>query len=351
MPNGNRRRDRKRSAKRYKIRYDRILAVLLVLIVFIVIVTSCAKSLSAGTKNKKNSGDSTASTSGQATTAQSSIVDNLEATGETDAILGTSAEDLAPQTQFTVESHSADDVKQGDLVLINSSHEYTFPEDESNLMVLYDFIDKECYHVSDMVIRLDAVALRSLDAMMQAFHAQYNNDDITIIGGYRTLEEQNDKYYNGNSTFSGGFTDYHSGRMFDMGIFPKDGSSSGYYSATGDYAWIDDNAARYGFILRFPDGKETLTGEKTRSYTYRYVGIPHAYYIKQNNLCLEEYIETIKGYTSDKPLEVNVDGTAYSIYYVAASAGGNTDVVVPSNKTYTVSGNNADGFIVTVTMN
>lgn len=349
MADGSKRRDRKRTSKRYRVRYDRILAVLLVLVVLIVIISSCAKSIS-GDKNKKSTTDNTGQTSTSEETPQSSIVDNLEASGETDAILSSSSGEAASQIQYTTESHSSEDVKRGDLVLINSSHEYTFPSDDTDLVTLYGNIDTESFHVSDMVIKLDSNALNALNELMKAFHAQTNNDDITIIGGYRTLEEQNDKYYNGNSTFSGGFTDYHSGRMFDMGIFPKDGSSSGYYSATGDYAWIDENAARYGFILRFPDGKETYTGEKTRTYTYRYVGVPHAYYIKQNNLCLEEYIEKIKEYNNDKPLEVNVDGTLYSVYYVA-SAGAATDVPIPVNKTYTVSGNNVDGFIVTVTMN
>ena len=75
-------------------------------------------------------------------------------------------------------------------MLINSSHEYTFPSDDTDLVTLYGNIDTESFHVSDMVIKLDSNALNALNELMKAFHAQTNNDDITIIGGYRTLEEQ-----------------------------------------------------------------------------------------------------------------------------------------------------------------
>ena len=81
------------------------------------------------------------------------------------------------------------------------------------------------------------------------------------------------------------------------------------------------------------------------------MGVPHAIYIAQNNLTLEEYIENIKSYNKDKPLKVT-DGTKnYDIYYVPANVNNVTEVPVPSDKTYTISGNNIDGFIVTVTLN
>ena len=73
--------------------------------------------------------------------------------------------------------------------------------------------------------------------------------------------------------------------------------------------------------------------------------------MKQNNLCLEEYIDTLKAHTKEKPIEVTADKKLYQIYYVPASSTGDTEVPVPSNKTHTVSGNNVDGFIVTVSMN
>ena len=70
--------------------------------------------------------------------------------------------------------------------------------------------------------------------------------------------------------------------------------------------------------------------------------------MKENNLCLEEYIEAIKSYNHTNTLKVMVGTEQYEAYYVAANVNNVTEVPVPSNKTYTVSGNNVDGFIVTV---
>ena len=52
---------------------------------------------------------------------------------------------------------------------------------------------------------------------------------------------------------------------------------------------MQENAHKYGFILRFPKGKENLTGYQYESWHYRYVGKKIAKYIKENDLTLEEY--------------------------------------------------------------
>lgn len=351
MTNGDKRRNRKRdrSSKRYKVRYDRLVAVALALIVLIVVLSSCCKSC----KGKKKS--STSATSSQTTvdnTQQSSIIDNLESSNETSSLITATPDGQQPsEALYTMEVHNAADINRGNLILVNSEHEYKFIEGDTELLSLFDTIDGVSFHVSDLVTKLDSEALNQLMDMMSAFYAAEKNSDIYVIGAYRTLEEQNDKYNNGNSKFQGGYSDYHTGRSFDMGIFPTDGSSSGYYSPTGVYGWIDEHAAEYGFVVRFPEGKENYTGERQRDYTYRYVGAPHAVYMKQNKLCLEEYISKIKEHTNESPLEVTVGNKLYNIYYVAANAAGDTEVPVPSNKTYKVSGNNVDGFIVTVSMN
>ena len=329
MSNGSQRRNRRRqSAKRYRIRFDRIAAAALVLIVLIVILTSCVKSCSKDDK-KSDSSDTASATATGTTAAQSSIVDNLDTSKQTDSLVITSIDDMKPTaSEFVVESHSRDDVYMGNLVLVNADNEYKFKEGDTDALTLYNNRSNEYYNVCDYVVKLDKETLASLDNWMKGFYEAKKNTDLTVIGGYRTLEEQNDKY---------------NARTFDLGIFPKDGSSSGYYSPRGDYAWLDENAAEYGFIVRFPEGKEELTGEHPRTQTYRYVGKPHSVYIKQNGLCLEEYIEKIKSYTNTEPLEITVGQSFYQVYYVSASAEGNTDVPVPQN--------NKDGFIVTVSLN
>ena len=352
MTNGDKRRTRKRDkvSKRYKVRYDRLVAVVLVLVVLVVILTSCVKSCSGKGKNKNS--DTKATTTTVDNTQQSSIVDKLETSNETNAIISGTADGQKPsESQYTTEIHKASDINTGNLVLVNSDHEYKFVDGDIDLAVLWDVIEGDTFHVRDMVTALHKETLDQFMALMQAFYNENKNSDIYVIGGYRTAEEQNDAYYSGNSQFQGGYSDYNTGRSLDLAIVPSDGSSSGYYSPTGVYSYINEHAAEYGFVIRFPEGKESYTRERARDYTYRYVGVSHAMYMKQNSLCLEEYIDKLKEHTKDNPLEVKVDKKLYQIYYAPASSTGDTEVPVPSNKTYTVSGNNVDGFVVAVSMN
>lgn len=352
MTNGDKRRNRKRDkvSKRYKVRYDRLVAVVLVLVVLIVILTSCVKSCSGKEKNKNS--DPKATTATADNTQQSSIIDKLETSNETKSIITGTADGQKPSdAQFTSEIHKAEDVNTGNLILVNSDHEYKFAEGDIDLTVLWDVISGDIFHVRDMVTSLDKETLDQFQALMQAFYDKEKNSDIYVIGGYRSKGDQDDAYWSGNSQFKGGCSDYHTGRSLDLAIVPSDGSSSGYYSPTGVYGFIDEHAAEYGFVIRYPEGKENYTHERVRDYTYRYVGVPHAVYMKQNSLCLEEYIDKLKEHTKDDPIEVTVDKKLYQIYYAPANSTGDTEVPVPSNKTYTVSGNNVDGFIVTVSMN
>jgi D-alanyl-D-alanine carboxypeptidase len=114
------------------------------------------------------------------------------------------------------------------------------------------------------------------------------------------------------------------------------------FTGTGEYSWVIDNCYNYGFIVRYPVEKSTITGLDDPSYL-RYVGQPHSLIIKQNSFCLEEYIDFLRNYSYDNPLEYD----NYKIYYVK-STGENTEVKVPKNSTYYISGNNVDGFIITV---
>ena len=340
MNNGNRRRNH----KRYRIRYDRIIAVVLVLVVLIVIITSCTKSCS-----KKDSGKDNSSSQ-----SSDSVVDELTTSASADS--NVSSPDTPAPTQpvpsgtveFTTQSVDRAQVSNGDLILVNSLYPYKFQPEDISLATLYDNRN-DYYGVSDNVVSLDSRVITQLNALMQAASSVSANANISVFGGYRTLEEQTDKFNSGTSKFQGGCTDYHTARTFDMGIFPP-GEGSYYYQPKDNYAWIDENAANYGFILRFPEGKDTLTGESARTYTYRYVGVPHAVYIKQNNLCLEEYIETVKTYTNTSPLQITAGTAQYQVYYAAANGEGATDVPVPSQLPYTISGNNIDGFIITVSL-
>ena len=55
------------------------------------------------------------------------------------------------------------------------------------------------------------------------------------------------------------------------------------------YAWLAENAHKYGFILRYPQGKVSITGISYEPWHYRYVGAEAAKEIYEQGICLEEY--------------------------------------------------------------
>ena len=57
------------------------------------------------------------------------------------------------------------------------------------------------------------------------------------------------------------------------------------------YAWLAENAYKYGFILRYPLGKQESTGTSYEPWHYRYVGEEAALEIYEQGICLEEYFE------------------------------------------------------------
>ena len=57
-----------------------------------------------------------------------------------------------------------------------------------------------------------------------------------------------------------------------------------------EFAWLQAHAAEYGFILRYPRGKEAVTGVGYEPWHWRYVGVEAAKAMKANGKCLEEYL-------------------------------------------------------------
>lgn len=62
------------------------------------------------------------------------------------------------------------------------------------------------------------------------------------------------------------------------------------FAETSEYKWLIENAAEYGFILRFPQEKQEITHIKYQPFHFRYVGKEDAKVITQAGICLEEYL-------------------------------------------------------------
>lgn len=271
---------------------------------------------------------------------------------------------------------SSGDVHKGDLILINASFPYVFPETPANFLSLYtnrnqhDYVNAEgvkkrvySYYTenADTCARLEETTLRALNAMADDFFRATNEIDLFIYDndGYRS-EVRQKELYNVNPTrySAAGTTEHHTGKATDLYIFTVGGHLGHLDDAefAGTYSWIYQNAHKYGFVLRYKEDNASVTGVTNEPYHFRYVGVAHATYMYKNDLCLEEYLDMLRDshdFKSEHLSFTGDDGTEYQVYYVAASSDSVTEVQVPKadsegKVTYTVSGDNKEGFIVTV---
>ena len=66
------------------------------------------------------------------------------------------------------------------------------------------------------------------------------------------------------------------------------------FEKTKEFKWLQEHAEEYGFIMRYPKDKKSITKIIYEPWHYRYVGVEHAKEMNNLGLCLEEYIELLK---------------------------------------------------------
>ena len=119
---------------------------------------------------------------------------------------------------------------------------------------------------------------------------------LSCVSAYRSHSYQNTLYtryvkQNGQKladTFSArpGYSEHQTGLAVDINT----ASTSAHFENTKQYAWLSENAWKYGFILRYPQDKQHITGFRFEPWHYRYVGQELAKAIYDSGLTLEEYL-------------------------------------------------------------
>jgi len=244
------------------------------------------------------------------------------------------------------------DVFRGDLILINYEYRYEIPDDH-NLIPVSDFISPAYRSPYDYSM-LSATIIEPLNSMMDAYYSETGRDTVAIISGFRSYEAQQQILNSRIASFGRtealrwvslpGHSEHHTGLAFDFGFYS--GGELRTFLGTGHYAWFRQNSHDYGFILRYPNEKADITKTAYEPWHFRYVGIPHAFLIHENDLCLEEYIELIMMHDDENPYVAIVDEDLYDIYFTSG-----TEIRIPIDCDYYISGNNIDGFIVTLKYN
>ena len=91
----------------------------------------------------------------------------------------------------------------------------------------------------------------------------------------------------GLTTNRGGSSEYQLGLLIDVQEYGQDEST---FADSELSQWLQLNAHLYGFVLRYPEGKEEVTGHAYSATTYRYVGKEIAAQMYAENWTLEEYL-------------------------------------------------------------
>ncbi|HEY0828410.1 MAG TPA: M15 family metallopeptidase, partial [Bacilli bacterium] len=79
------------------------------------------------------------------------------------------------------------------------------------------------------------------------------------------------------------------GLVMDVGSISGKCSAMDCFGGTKEAVWVAKHAAEYGFIVRYLDGKESITGYKYEPWHLRFVGVEMATEIKEKGIVLEEY--------------------------------------------------------------
>jgi len=143
-------------------------------------------------------------------------------------------------------------------------------------------------------------------AALEKMFAGARNDGIELaaVSGYRSYGRQ-DTIFNAEVEKVGkekaleavampGSSEHQTGLTMDISSKTNNLSLDEQFGKTKEGVWLAHNAHEYGFILRYPKGKEGITGYMYEPWHYRYVGIKAATEIYKNKWTLEEYFDNVK---------------------------------------------------------
>ena len=150
---------------------------------------------------------------------------------------------------------------------------------------------------SSKTLQLVDYAKEAFEELSEA--ASKENYTVLAMSSYRSYQYQYNLYnryvstdgVEAADTYSArpGYSEHQTGLAVDVYNGKEDFTN---FEKTKEYNWMQDNAYKFGFILRCPKDKVLETGYQYESWHYRYVGKEIAKYIHDNNLCFEEYYAT-----------------------------------------------------------
>ena len=159
-------------------------------------------------------------------------------------------------------------------------------------IIFDDLITLDKRYSNDGTKQLRSEAYDAVIDMIEA--AKRENINLLVISAYRTSERQNSLFNNSVNkngmdhallySAKSGHSEHQLGLAVDLNSIDTN------FENTEEFKWLKNNSYKYGFILRYPKGKEFITGYGYEPWHYRYVGIDIATKIFKENITYEEYI-------------------------------------------------------------
>lgn len=251
-----------------------VLALIIALFVFII------TSIFGG------SGDKTDNSSAQSeiVTASETVSGGESSQTESNSKEGT---DYVTMGEFTL------DANFGNLLLVNG--ENPLPDDyDANVRADLVEIDAK-YRNNNYVTQIHKDVYPYITAMVA--NAQKDGVDLRVWSPFRSYAIQKDLFDKQVARVGGdeekaatvvarpGTSEHNTGLCADFNM------ASDTFESTEMYRWMKENAEDYGFIMRYSEEKQNLTGVIHESWHWRFVGIKHAKEINKLGMCLEEYVE------------------------------------------------------------
>lgn len=172
------------------------------------------------------------------------------------------------------------------------------------LVNMKDYCDASVVKIKGSEILAEKYAVDALLVMLRDAQAQgYKNWQVNA--GYRSIKYQQELfdervYAYRQEGMSGqqarakvrqtvadpGSSEHHTGLAFDVAV-----TGEPSFGATKHSVWLKEHCWEYGFILRYPADKTHITKISHEPWHIRYVGTAHSLIMRDENLCLEEYID------------------------------------------------------------
>lgn len=237
-----------------------------------------------------------------------------------------------PQGYTTIQKEQ-NSIHSGQLLQLDNYHAFT-----GTVGTLTGFEQKNNnYRLKHMALQVQAPVVDAMNEMADAYYAFSGRADLMI---YSTTEA----YAAEGSLYPDILPDRSTGYCIDLAFLNTDGSISKITDMNN--GWLKENAHYFGFIFSYTETNQSETGIASAPYHLRYVGKAHACLMYDSHMDFNIYLNALQSYTAGNSYPYEMQNV--SIYYVKAEASGMTNVPVPDNKSYDISGNNTDGYIICV---